>query len=631
VAVVNVTFPGNLAQVESVTALRALPSTYLMDDAAYLVGEAGLFSFDPGSLENDDDVLIVRPNDRSPLEVGRWVLSGADAFDDYAKSAALALPLGAQGIGFIAAGTDAVARTALDKARERVTITDYGALDGQGIATAVGNALIALGTAQPARLIFPRGSYTLSAAADWSAYRNVTFVFEAGARINQSTNTVVLPERVEVGMGAGFTGTGAVTQKNKDQVPLVEPGAGHTLAGNVARGPGALGSITGGYSNMAEGVNALAKAQHVRSSIAFGNGALQSVVGDPTGARAYGTYYAFGDSNIAIGDIALRDTTIGYENLAIGVGTLVQNTTGRWNVAIGHESQITGAAGENNVSVGCYNLTTTQTGWAAMEVNSTGSGTAVGYVAMNAQTTGANNSALGQLALQLNTTGSNNTAIGQEALKNMVGGAGNTAVGAFAFGQSTGAAINNTAIGFNAALMATTAIECTAIGAAALSSNATFGNCSGLGTNAQVTGVNQVQLGDARTTTYAYGSIQNRSDLRDKADVRDTLLGLDFINALRPVDFRWDMREFYRDGNEPISEASPDGTKKRARYHHGLIAQEVRALITDGTIADFGGFQDHSMMGGDDVLSLGYEELIGPLIKAVQQLSAKVAVLEAAQ
>jgi hypothetical protein len=35
---------------------------------------------------------------------------------------------------------------------------------------------------------------------------------------------------------------------------------------------------------------------------------------------------------------------------------------------------------------------------------------------------------------------------------------------------------------------------------------------------------------------------------------------------------------------------------------------------------DFGGFQDHKISGGDDVLSIGYEELIAPIIKSIQEL-----------
>jgi hypothetical protein len=49
----------------------------------------------------------------------------------------------------------------------------------------------------------------------------------------------------------------------------------------------------------------------------------------------------------------------------------------------------------------------------------------------------------------------------------------------------------------------------------------------------------------------------------------------------------------------------------------------------DAAGVDFGGYQDHSLKGGEDVLSIGYEELIAPLIKAVQELSQEVASLKA--
>ena len=171
-------------------------------------------------------------------------------------------------------------------------------------------------------------------------------------------------------------------------------------------------------------------------------------------------------------------------------------------------------------------------------------------------------------------------------------------------------------------------------------------NSTALGYDARVSGSNQVQLGNSDTTTYAYGSVQDRSDARDKADVRDTVLGLDFISALRPVDFRWDMRDDYFDVEEyeetvadekgdEITETRSrlvpipkDGSKKRTRYHHGLIAQEVKAVMDEMGV-DFGGYQDHKINGGKDVLTIGYAELVAPLIKAVQQLSAKVERLEA--
>lgn len=170
-------------------------------------------------------------------------------------------------------------------------------------------------------------------------------------------------------------------------------------------------------------------------------------------------------------------------------------------------------------------------------------------------------------------------------------------------------------------------------------------NSTALGYHARVSGSNQVQLGNALTTTYAYGAVQDRSDARDKADIRDTRLGLDFLLALRPVDFKWDYRDAYIDSVErevemkdeegnviaktvvDVIRHEKDGSRKRNRYHHGLIAQEVKAVLDEKGI-DFGGYQDHGVNGGADVLTLGYEEFIGPIIKALQEINARLEALE---
>jgi len=65
-----------------------------------------------------------------------------------------------------------------------------------------------------------------------------------------------------------------------------------------------------------------------------------------------------------------------------------------------------------------------------------------------------------------------------------------------------------------------------------------------------------------------------------------------------------------------------DGTYKRSRYHHGVIAQEIAGVIAESGV-DFGGYQDHKVNGGEDVLTIAYSELIGPLIKALQELNQK--------
>lgn len=314
-------------------------------------------------------------------------------------------------------------------------------------------------------------------------------------------------------------------------------------------------------------------------------------------------------SNIAIGNLSLDFNTTGFANCAFGSNTLRENLIGYNNTAIGY------AALADNVSGG--------------------ENTAVGAVAITANTIGIGNTGVGWGALSANISGTYNAAVGHSALGGNDVASFNTGIGASAL-LANESGQNNSAIGINALVALTNQ-----------------SNCTGLGGNTAITGSNQVQLGDSATTTYAYGAVQNRSDLRDKADIKDTELGLDFINALRPVDFRWDMREDYRteypkppnnDASQEEKDAyklelknwieqsklqniSNDGTKKRNRYHHGLIAQDVKSVL-DSMGIDFGGFQDHKINGGDDVLSIGYIELIAPLIKAVQQLSAKVEELE---
>ena len=256
---------------------------------------------------------------------------------------------------------------------------------------------------------------------------------------------------------------------------------------------------------------------------------------------------------------------------------------------------------------------------------------------LQSNTTGVNNTAVGGSALQNNTKGSENTATGVNALRDNTTGYSNTAAGSFALrGNTTGRF--NTAAGGSALQNNTTGRYNTAVGRGALQNNTAYNNCGGFGYNSEVTGSNQIQLGDSETTVYAYGAVQNRSDARDKTEIRDTVLGLDFINAIRPVDYKLDMREDYRIelGENPTKEQlednklaniQTDGTHTRKRYHHGVIAQQV-AEVMDALGVDFGGFQDHSKIGGDDVLSIGYEEFIAPLIKAVQELSARVKELE---
>ncbi|UXN31018.1 tail fiber domain-containing protein [Glutamicibacter sp. M10] len=227
--------------------------------------------------------------------------------------------------------------------------------------------------------------------------------------------------------------------------------------------------------------------------------------------------------------------------------------------------------------------------------------------------------------------GSNNVGIGHNSMVGIseaaaINASDNTALGQGTLFKLSDGMTGNTTVGYRAGLNLTTGTNNTFVGRLAgyakLDSSPldTATNSTAIGASATISGDNQVQLGNSATTTYVYGTVQNRSDARDKADVRDTVLGLDFINQLRPVDYRWDMRDDYEG-------ATPDGSKKRARYHHGLIAQELQQVI-ESTGNDFGGLQDHSINGGSDILTVGYDELIAPMIKAIQQVADRVSTLE---
>ncbi len=64
------------------------------------------------------------------------------------------------------------------------------------------------------------------------------------------------------------------------------------------------------------------------------------------------------------------------------------------------------------------------------------------------------------------------------------------------------------------------------------------------------------------------------------------------------------------------------------RTHWGLLAQEVKQ-VTDAAGVDFGGYIKVNPNDPTSEEGLRYDQFIAPLIKAVQELTARVKVLEA--
>ena len=143
----------------------------------------------------------------------------------------------------------------------------------------------------------------------------------------------------------------------------------------------------------------------------------------------------------------------------------------------------------------------------------------------------------------------------------------------------------------------------------------TFDNADDLGRSSN-------RFDDVRATN---GSIIT-SDRNEKNTIVASDLGLDFVNKLTPVSYKFN---------------------NKTRTHYGLIAQDIETLL--GTLGksgtDFAGFcKDEITIRTEieedgtpvevpletpfDRYSLRYTEFIAPIVKAIQELSAKVTALE---
>lgn len=155
-----------------------------------------------------------------------------------------------------------------------------------------------------------------------------------------------------------------------------------------------------------------------------------------------------------------------------------------------------------------------------------------GYQAGNAFTaSGNNNTAIGYKALQVDTSGANNTAVGNQALMHNVTGAYNVALGQDALQFNT-SGYNNTALGSVCLLANTTGYQNVAVGYPALSTNTTGHDNIGIGYNAlnfSSTANNNVSVGSytgqANTSGFANVFLGNFSGNGNTTGFVNTFLG----------------------------------------------------------------------------------------------------------
>lgn len=215
----------------------------------------------------------------------------------------------------------------------------------------------------------------------------------------------------------------------------------------------------------------------------------------------------------------------------------------------------------------------------------------LGYASLSNLTTGNNNVAIGNNSLRT-CNADYNVALGQASLYGVVDNY-NTAIGGLS-GSNFNYGSNNIYIGYRSFSSSNIVNNETLIG------NDTTGN----GTNTATIGntlINRVYMNkNGNAEIFANGTI-NTSDKNLKKNIVPTELGLDFINQLNPVTYEWKNKE----------------NNKKSQ---GLIAQEVEETMNNLNMSK----NEYSLVNYDESnnkYGINYSELIGPLIKAVQELS----------
>ena len=422
--------------------------------------------------------------------------------------------------------------------------------------------------------------------------------------------------------------------------------AGNSIASggnyNVCIGDEAGTALTTGDENTAVGFESLATEDAHGENTAIGYRALKAL---NAGANGYnvavgarcGIVMTTGTKNTGVGSYSLNTLSTGSNNTAVGQGALNADTKGNKSVAIGVDSltnqNFTSSTDSHNTAVGneAGNDVTTGRfnnifGSQAADTLTTGSSNvAMGYEALTADTQGSNSVAVGDQALAsqnfTSATDSNNTAVGALAGKGCTTGEKNTFIGALAGGDSTQTGDSNVAVGYAAGFNLTSGGNNILIGKQAGRSGSPSGQID--------TESNTVCLGDDNITDlFCADSSISTSDSRDKTDITDFSIGLNWLKDLRPVTYKWDKRSWYGTEEKPLG--TPDGSKKGAKVNVGFVAQEVLKVEKANGFGDSADTMLTCNITEDGQrYGMKYERLIPILVNAIKELSSKNDALEA--
>ena len=143
----------------------------------------------------------------------------------------------------------------------------------------------------------------------------------------------------------------------------------------------------------------------------------------------------------------------------------------------------------------------------------------------------------------------------------------------------------------------------------------------GTGDGLEINGYSKIDFTTAYTTRGRFssagdfytndGTVSSLSDIRAKKDVNDLTDGLSIIDQLRPITFKY---------NGAGDMTGDDGIQR-----YGFIADEVLPVASQYVSVFKGKINGEEV---DDVKSLSTTRMIPMMMKAIQELSAKVTALE---
>ena len=331
------------------------------------------------------------------------------------------------------------------------------------------------------------------------------------------------------------------------------------------------GTLNGANKNIGIGIDVFAALTEGDNNICFGEGTGKAIT--------------TGYTNVIIGMDAGQAITTGYENICIGAGAGGGFTTTNRCIAIGRNANDVSDDETNNIAIGYNALGGSVAGGEENVIIGNGTGLAI--------TSGDRNVLVGDENGDEITTGFENVFVG-EGIGGLTTGRGNIVLGR---GSGIDDGDGSFRIGFG----------CDPI-TLAEDNNLYFG-----------------KSGNVVSNDFSSDANWSRSsDVRKKRNIHDQELGLDFINDLRTVRFQWKpSNEFPKEWYDYHEENTMDLDVTM----HGLIAQEVKeALDKHASENDkkFSGWRE----GKDGMQHTSREMYVIPLIKAVQELTARVKELE---